>query len=151
MPININFIKSKEKEKILEELNKQFGIKRLDYTLVMSGKEKIRGFSGDLSKEDILKINELANIEVIGLYLLKEEHDLRLGFDALHILKDNISKNILELKEEQFLQWIRGFDLDLKVPQGTYVIKYKEDLLGCGKSNNEKLFNYVPKDRRIRK
>lgn len=152
MTLNINFIKSKEKEKIQEGLKSQFGIEKLPFQLIQGGNEKIRGFSGDLSKEDILKINELANIELIGLYLFKEEHDFRLGFDACHILKDQITKNILELTDENFQLWIKGLDLEnMPVPAGTYIIKYKDDLIGCGKSNGDKIFNYVPKDRRVRK
>jgi len=151
MGLYLNFLRSKEKEELLKLLNEQFGIKKLDYTLVMSGKEKIRGFSGDLNKEDILRINELANIEVIGLYLLKEEHGYRLSFDATILLSNQINKNLLDITEEQYKLWMTGQDLDIQTPPGTKVISFKGNFLGCGKSNGEKLFNYVPKDRRLRK
>lgn len=148
--MNINFVKSNEKKEIIENLDKQFGITEVPFLLIKAGSEKFRGYSGHLTKEEILELNELANIEIIGLYMLKQEHDLRLGFDACQILEKQITKNILELTDEQFHLWIRGNDLDIKIQQGTYIMKYKNDFLGCGKSNGEKLFNYVPKDRRLR-
>lgn len=151
MRTQINFIKSSEKRKIIEQLNGQYGIEELPFLLIKSGKEKIRGFSGHLLKEEIDELGNLANIETIGLYLIKEEHDLRLSFDTPLLLKNQIKKNILEINEKDFHLWIRGNDLDIKVPQGTYIIKFEEDFFGCGKSNGEKIFNYVPKDRRLRK
>ena len=151
MKTEINFVKSNEKRKIIEQLKEQYGIEDLPFLLLKTGKEKCRGYSGHLSKEEIDELGELANIEIVGLYLIKEEHDLLLSFDTPLLLKDQIKKNILEINEKDFHSWIRGNDLDIKVPQGTYIIKFGEDFLGCGKSNGEKIFNYVPKDRRLRK
>lgn len=151
--MTINFIRSKEKEKIEEELNKQFGITKIPYQLIRGGNEKIRAFSGNLTKEQLEQLSQLIRIELIGMYLIKNEHEneFRLSFDALHLLKDEITKGILELDEEQFRLWIRGNDLDIKTEKGTFIISFKGDFVGCGKSNGEKIFNYVPKDRRLRK
>ncbi len=149
--MNCKFIKTPEKRKIISELNAQFGIEELPYLLIETGKEKLRAFSGNLSKEEILSLAEIANIEIIGTYLLKKERSLRLSFDATHLLKKQISKNILEINEEQAKEWMKGNNLQIKAEKGTFAIKYKKDFLGCGKSNEEVLFNYVPKDRRIRK
>ncbi len=146
------FIKSPEKRKLVSELQEKFGIANLPYLLIESGKEKLRGFSGHLSKDEIAELAQILNIDSIGLYVLKKERDgLRLSFDATQLLRMQITKNILEIDDKQMEQWIRGHDLDIKVPQGTYVIKYRGDFLGCGRSNGEKLFNYVPKERRIKK
>ena len=46
--MNIKFISSGEKKKLLRELNEKFGISKLPYLLFETGKEKIRGFSGTL-------------------------------------------------------------------------------------------------------
>lgn len=148
--MNIHFIKSNTKRKIVSELKEQFGIESLPYLLIESGKEKIRGFSGSLSKEEINELTRLANVELIGLYIIKKEHDLRLSLDATNILKNQITKNILELNDEQFKKWIRGKDIDMKTPNGTYVILYDGNFIGCGKSNGKTLFNYIPKNRRIK-
>ncbi|MBS3091186.1 hypothetical protein J4217_01930 [Candidatus Pacearchaeota archaeon] len=151
--MNIQFIKSKEKQQIAGQLNEDFGISELNYLLIESGKEKIRGFSGSLSKEEIMKLGKLANIELIGAYLIKKESktDLRLSFDACIILKDQITKNIVEIDDEKFNSWIRGNDIEVSGISGNPIVKYKEDFFGCGKSNGIKIFNYVPKDRRLRK
>ena len=146
------FIKSPEKRKIISELQEKFGISEIPYLLIESGKEKIRAFSGSLSKDEILEIAKLTRIEGIGLYILKNEHDeLRLSFDATQILAKQITKNIIDIDKEQLELWIRGHDLVLKAPKGTFAIRYNNDFLGCGKSNGEKIFNYVPKERRIKK
>ena len=151
--MNIHFIKSNEKKELLNQLNNVFGISDLPYLLIESGKEKIRAFSGSLSKEEILELAKIAKIEVIGLYLIRQEReeDLRLSFDATHILKDQIKKRIVNLNEEQLNLWIRGNDLDMPTEKGPAIIKYDLDFLGCGKSNGLKIFNYVPKDRRLKK
>lgn len=151
--MNIRFIKSSEKKQIVEQLNKQFGISELPYLLIETGKEKIRGFSGNISKEEIMDLGKIANIEIIGLYIINKEreNDLRLTLDAAHLLKDQISLGIVEINKEQFEKWIRGHDLDIETQKGTAIIKYSEDFIGCGKSNGLKIFNYVPKDRRLRK
>jgi len=148
----LKFIKSSQKKAIVEKLKEQFGITELPYLLIESGKEKTRAFSGHLSKEEILKIAEIAHVEVIGLYLLKEENnELRLSHDAVHLLKEQITRNIIEVKEEQALNWLRGHDLDIKANKGSVIIKFQDDFIGCGKSNGDKIFNYVPKDRRLKK
>jgi NOL1/NOP2/fmu family ribosome biogenesis protein len=146
------FIKTPEKRRIIEELNEKFGISELPYLLIESGKEKMRAFSGSLSKEEILQISQLARIEGVGIYFMKKEVDgLRLSFDATQILSNQITKNILEIGKEQLEKWIRGHDLEIKTNPGVYAIKYEDYFLGCGKSNGEKIFNYVPKERRIKK
>jgi NOL1/NOP2/fmu family ribosome biogenesis protein len=149
--MNCRFLKTPEKRRILEQLNKQFGIENLNFLLIKSAKEKIRAFSGSLTKEQILALSRVANIEIIGAYLLRKENEIRLSFDATHLLKSKISKNILEINEEQAKQWMKGNDLQIKAEKGTFVIRYQDDFLGCGKSNGEVIFNYVPKDRRIKK
>ena len=152
--MNIHFIKSSEKKRLLEQLKEQFGLDSLPYLLIESGKEKVRAFSGHLSKEEILKISQLANIEVIGLYLLRREHDLRLSFDAASLVSKQISGNILEIDKEQMEKWIRGQNLE--IPQNsqkteTLVIKYQNFFLGSGRLKDGILINHVPKERRLKK
>lgn len=148
--MNIHFIKSPEKKKIVEQLNEQFGIEELPYLLVESGKEKIRAFSGTMSKEEIEELSTIATIESIGLYLIRVEHDMRLSFDGAQILNKQIKKNVVEITDIDYEEWIRGYDLPIQVPSGTYLIKYNDDFLGCAKSNGEKLINHVPKERRLK-
>ena len=148
-----SFIRSSEKKRIIEQLNQQFGIEKIPYLLIESGREKIRAFSGNLSKEEILQLTSITLIENIGIYFLSKEDTLRITLDAAHLLKDQITKNILEIDEIQLHDWLRGKDLILNNPiqSGPYIIKYNSDIVGYGKSNGVKIFNYIPKDRRLKK
>ena len=148
--MNIHFIKSSEKKRIVQELNLQFGIQKLPYLLIKSGKEKIRAFSGHLSKEEIKSISYITNIELIGVYLIKKEESLRLTLDATHLLKDQIIKSTVEITDEQLNDWIRGYNLEIQTSRGIKVIRHGSDFVGCGKSNTQKIFNYIPKDRRLK-
>lgn len=148
--MNIHFIKSNEKRQIVEQLNKQFGIEDLPYLLIESGKERIRAFSGSLSKEEIKEISRIANIEVLGLYMIRKEHDLRLSFDSTQLLQKQVKKNIAEINKEEYELWIRGYDLEIEKPKGTYVIRFNGDFIGCAKSDGKKLINHVPKERRLK-
>lgn len=145
------FIKSSEKKEMKEILG-TLGIEEINYLLIESGKEKIRGYTGHLSKEEILELANIANVENIGLYILKRDNQtVRPSFEGVQSFKNQISKQIIEITDEEFAKWIRGYDLERPCEKGIKIIKYKSDLLGISVSNGQTLFNYVPKERRIRK
>ena len=148
--VNSRFIKSSEKKRLLSELEEQFGIEKLPYLLLETGKEKIRGFSGTMTKEEITELGKISNVEIVGLYLIKKEKNLRLSLDATHLLKEQISKNIIEINNVQLGDWLRGKNLDIAKDSGIYVIKYEDDFVGCGISDGKKIINHIPKERRIR-
>ncbi|MDP6845980.1 MAG: hypothetical protein QF460_03425 [Candidatus Nanoarchaeia archaeon] len=149
----MKFVKSGEKKRLLKELQEQFGIEKLDsWILVETGKKKIRGFSGNMTREEIKELSEISNLELLGTYLVRKETNvLRLGFDATQILKDKIKKNIFELDDSQLDSWMNGNNLNEKVEKGIYVLRHADDFVGCGISNGEKIINFVPKERRIRR
>lgn len=149
--MNIHFIKSSEKKEMITELKENFGIEDLPYLLIESGKEKIRGFTGSLSKEEIIQFGEIAYVEGVGIYLLKKEEALRMGFDATQLLSAQITKNIIDISEEQAMQWLRGHDIEIQSPRGVVVVRYQGDFLGCGKSTGERIVNHVPKERRLKR
>ena len=150
--MRLEFIQKTEKKRIEEKLNFQFGISKLNYLLIKSGREKIRAYSGSLSKDELKKLAQTLRIEGIGLYFAKEEGDnLRLSIDAVNLLAKEISKNILEISEEQAKSWMRGENLDVgKELGGVFAVRFKDDFLGCGKAGDGKLYNFVPKERRVR-
>lgn len=144
-------LSNKDKKKILEQLNNQYGISKLPYLLIKFGQEKLRLYTGNLSKEELQALDNKLIVENIGLYFAKwENHELRLTIDGLQLLKHQITKNILELTEEQAEQWLRGFDLEISSEKSWKILKYKNEFLGCGKSTGEKITNFVPKERRIK-
>jgi len=142
---------STDKKKIIEQLNKQFGITELPYLVIQFGKEKLRLYSGILSKEELYFLDREIRIENIGLYFAKWENDeIRLSIDGVQLLKNQITKNILELNDNQANEWLRGIDLNIKTDNGWKIIKHNNELLGCGKSTGERITNFMPKERRIK-
>jgi NOL1/NOP2/fmu family ribosome biogenesis protein len=142
---------STDKKRILEQLNEQYGISELPYLIIQFGKEKLRLYTGNLSKEELYHLDNEARIETIGLYFAKFENEgIRLTIDGTQILKHQITKNILELDDKKADEWLRGNDLDIKEERGWKVLKHKNELLGCGKSTGERITNFMPKERRIK-
>lgn len=142
---------STDKKKIQKKLNEQFGIASLPYLLLQFGKEKIRLYSGSLSKEELYKLDNELRIENIGLYFAKLEKDgLRLTLDGVQLLKNQITKNILELSDKQADDWLKGNDLEIHSDKSFKILKNNSEFIGCGKSTGEKITNFVPKERRIK-
>lgn len=155
--MKIKILNSKERKKLVAELEEQFGVSELPALLVETGKQKVRGFSGSMTRDEILELSEIANVEIVGLYLFKKEDaGYRISLDGTHVLAGQIKKRIVEINDEQFAEWIRGKDLvfgdtgDSKIPRGVVVVRHGEDFVGTALSNGEKIFNFVPKERRIR-
>src|SRR3989338_2202936 len=95
-------LSSSEKKKILEKLKQEFGIENLPFLLIKFGKERVRAYSGSLSRDELQKLDRETRIESAGIYLLHDYGDeIRLSLDALHLLKNQITKNIVELTEQQ--------------------------------------------------
>lgn len=145
-------INRSEKDKIVEQLNKQFGITSLPFLLIRHGREKIRAYSGNLGRDELAILGENINIETVGIYLCKEENGgFRLSHDAPTLLSSQITKNIIELNDEQARAWLRGHDIEIKTSvQGFVVLKHNNFLVGCGKSSGERITNFVPKERRLK-
>ena len=150
--MEIKVLNSKEKHRIIEKLKERFGIKSIPYIIVQSGKERLRIASINLSTDEIRKLSQTANIELIGLYFATLVNDeIRLSIDATHLLKSQINKNILEISEKEKEEWLKGGDLQKKNNErGFVIIRYKEDLLGTGKLSEEKIGNFLPKERRVK-
>jgi len=149
--MNLHFVKSNEKKRLLAELKDKYGIDELRYLLMETGKEKVRGFSGSMTKEEIIELGQIANVEIIGLYLFKKEQGgLRLSLDGSGVLGEQISKNIFDIKNDELESWMRGNNLEINLTKGIFVVKSGYDFFGCGISDGKKLINFVPKERRIR-
>ena len=146
----ITILNTSEKKKFLEQLKEQFGIEEMPYLLIESGKEKIRGFSGNLSRDELSFLSREINVETIGCYLFKiEKQGLRLSFDAPLLL--NPKENIIEISDEEAISWLKGKNLEYSGDKkGFVVIKNKDYFLGCGKASEGRITNFVPKERRLR-
>jgi len=142
----MKFVRNSEKKKLLKDME-MYGIKKLPYLLLEAGKEKVRGFSGTMNKEEFAELEEIARVEIVGLYLIrKEKGGLRLGLDGSMMLKP--SRNVIEI--DAINEWMKGHDLEVKGNNGLYAVKHRGDFLGWGALKDGKLINYIPKERRIR-
>jgi NOL1/NOP2/fmu family ribosome biogenesis protein len=149
-------IKTLDKKQIEKNLEKMYGIKLPRGQIIQQSKEKLRIFTGDVSEKELNFLSSIVNVEVIGLYFaFQKEKDFRLSFDALFLAQD-ATKNILELNEEQFKEWISGQIIEINEKQKSslnedYVfLKYQDNIVGCGKLAQNRILNFVPKERRIK-
>lgn len=147
----MNILTVKEKKRITEMLQDEYGISSLPYTLIQFGKERLKIFSGDFDRDTLIKLDHAVRIEQAGLYVARE-HDggLRLTIDGIHFFQTDIRKNILEISAEQMKRWLSGNNLDIPAEKGFVVLKHGDDFLGCGKSSGNVILNSIPKERRLR-
>jgi len=152
--VPLKFFNKTEKEKFIEKLNEQFGIREIPGQIAKFGRERIILFSKEISEKDIQILDRISRIEGIGVYFAKIDEnnkEIRLSIEGTQLLKDQITKNIFELDEKQAEQWMMGQELNLTTgKKGFYIIKFKDDLLGTGKISENKISNFVPKSRRLK-
>ena len=142
---------SSRKKKIIQQLEDQFGITSLPYLFLQFGKDKIRVYSGNLSKENLNNLDKNTRIENMGLYFARIQPDgIRLTIDGIQLVKDQITKNIMEINNNQAKDWFKGNDLDIKAESAFKILKNNNEFIGCGKSTGDRITNFVPKERRIK-
>ena len=99
--MKVEFYNSKKRKELIEKLNSQFGVKTLPTIIFETGREKIRGFSGDLTIDEIYALNKITNIEFIGLYLFSQGlQDMRISFDGTTLLKSQFEHNVLSIDDD---------------------------------------------------
>ena len=156
------FLTKEEKKKVDEQLA-EFGIENIPFMLLKFGRDRIRAYSGSLDRDEMIRFSENVYLELIGLYFAKFDGDeVRVSLDVLHLMKEQISKRIIELNEEQKDKYFEGKDADLTPEQkeevgkmgegkGYYILRHKGDILGMAKIINGIIIkNYLPKERRRR-
>ncbi len=145
-------LNSKEKKEIENKLKNQFGIKKIPGIILQKGAERLFLFQGELNLKQIREIEDNVPIERIGVYFAKQVQDsVRLSIEGVHLLKNQITKNIIELNEKDAKTWMYGSEVDIKTGKKCFVIiKHKDYFLGCEKASEKKISNYVPKSRRLK-
>jgi len=146
--MNLKILNKKEIKKILEKLNNQFGFEgELDYVFLLNNKDRIYLMTKDLAK---IKIDSL-RINSMGLYFAELPRDeIRLSIEGSQLVGKHCNKNILELTQKEGKDWLKGFDLARKEEKGFYLLKHEDDFLGCGRAVDDKILNFVPKNRRLK-
>lgn len=148
----IQILNKKQTKEIEEYLWEQFGVHEIPGRLFQLGEEKIFLFSGEASDDDIRELEAMVPVERLGVYFAKVMNgEIRLSIEGTQLLKNQIKKNIFELDGEQAEKWMQGQELNIHMgKKGFFVMKYKNDFLGCGKASEEKIGNFIPKMRRLK-
>jgi len=137
-------INSKEIKEIHNKLEEQFGYKqKLDYLFYINKDNKIFLMTKDFQKLDLSKLR----VNSFGLYFGElEKTGLRLSISGSQLIGKNADKNILEINKIE--EWLNGQNLECnKELKGWFIVKYKEDFLGCGYCKNGVLMNLISKRR----
>ena len=150
MPIKV--FNKKEKQQILKMLNGQFGVEEISGLVLQRGEGRLFLFQGDFEPRQFVEFETKLWLERAGVYFGKIEKDgIRLSIEGTQVLKEQISKNLFELNAEQAEKWMTGEELLIKAGQkGFIIMKCGEDFLGTGKASEEKIGNYIPKNRRLK-
>ena len=150
--MTLHILSNQETKEIENKLNEQFGIKKIPGMLLRIGEERLFLFQGSFSGNQIKRLEQLVPIERVGVYFATSLNEqIRLSLEGVHLLKDQITKNIFELDKKQAEQWMMGSELNIETGKQTILIMKHEDyFLGCGKASKEKIGNFIPKSRRLK-
>ena len=145
----LKILNNKEIKEILGLLDYQFGFnEKLDYVFLMSSKNKIYLVNKNIERIDLEKLR----IDAIGLYFGElNREELRLSIEGSQMIGVKSNKNVVELDKKEAELWSMGNDLKKELlVHGFIILKHKKDFIGCGKYKEGRIFNYVPKERRLR-
>ncbi len=154
---NLKILNSRETKQILEKLEEQYRYimdkNSLNIIFLMNKDNRIYLVSRDI---ELMPYDEI-RIDSIGMYfgeLYKES--LRLSIEGSQMVGQGATKNVIDIKKDQMIEWIKGNDLEFEDTGKHFVIiRYADkdsgyaDYLGCGKWKDGKLMNYVSKSRRL--
>jgi len=155
----LRFLEREEISKILQIIENRFGAELEDlmdnYLFLKDEKGKIW-----ICNKEIMNV-ELQGLRVqkVGLYFgfFESEKKFRLSIEGTQIIGKLATRNVVELSSEEAEIWMRGLDLEKKLPEssnvsnGAVILKHGNDFLGCGIYREGKVMNMIPKERRIKK
>lgn len=135
-------------KKIRQTLELQFGFtEKLNYVFLMNNEDKIYVTNRDIADIELDRLR----IDFLGLCFGKLANDgIRLTIEGSQIIGPLATKSIIELDGDQFEEWLKGRDIEIKNEgRGIMLIKHEDEFIGCGILKNEKLLNQIPKIRRL--
>lgn len=155
---NIVVLSRAKKKQIAEQLKQYYGICLPDCVLTATGKQKIWMLTAGIKSWQLRILLNKLNVQAVGLYFVNQ-NETRLSFDATQLMKSQI-KNYVELNKQQTKQWFEGLAVELNEQQRKIAKKHNfvavlcnfgnfKEYAGCGKIINNKLANFVPKERRM--
>ena len=146
---NLRVLNRKEIKELFNKIKEQYGIEdmELEYVFLRNNEGKIFIANRDIARIDLDKIN----VNNIGFdFCAIENNEARLTIEGAQIIGKKATKNVVELNSEQVKEWFKGEDIELtKELNGFVILKHNNDFLGSGKAKNNKIINFLPKERRI--
>lgn len=149
MPIEPHYIRRKKVKEFLTKVEEQWGTTfDIDEFVFMERKEKIFMTSKEIEKVPFEKLR----VNSVGIYIAEiKGPEVRLSIEASQMLGPKATKNVVELNEEEKIEWVTGQDLKKETDcRGFVIIKIKDDFFGTGKVKDGKILNFVPKTRRMK-
>lgn len=140
-----------EKKYFELRLRKQYGVEKpfKDFVLLVAGRGRVRL----VTKEALEVAKRLKGVQQVGVYVAKIlRGDVILSIEGSQILNGEITKNILDLDEEDAERWMKAEVMEFSGKyEGKYLVGRCGDLyLGSGRITRDgKLYPQVAKWRRI--
>lgn len=144
--IKARVMNSKEVKEMQAVMKEQFGT-LISGTLYIGSKDRVYLGTPETLEIDFKKVNA----EGVGVYIGRlNPQGYRPSIEGAQLLQ--AKKNVFEISKEQLAEWIRGFNLTIETDfEGFCILTHKSEVLGPGKIAAKKVWNYVPKERRIRR
>ena len=145
-------LNNREAKPILAYLTEHFGFEgTLDYAFILTAKNKLYAASKEIFN---LAVEEL-RVSSFGVYFGEWRDDqLRPSIEGSQIIGPKCTKNVIDLTIDQRNQWMNGEQINrteqMIETHGVVILRCEDDYLGSGKISTELIYNYVPKNRRVR-
>ncbi|MFH1439085.1 MAG: hypothetical protein ABIG89_00845 [Candidatus Woesearchaeota archaeon] len=156
----------------LKGLDKDYG-DLLDYVFMTNTKDRIFIINRQISDINL----EQLRMDSMGLYFGKfkeadgsskknesrknkdkkkgkiSRNEIRLTIEGSQIIGPLAAKNVIEISDGLMKLWIRGHDIEInrkeKEDNMYVIVKNNDDFVGCGRLSGSKIFNHIPKSRRV--
>ncbi|MDO8481151.1 MAG: hypothetical protein Q7S65_05060 [Nanoarchaeota archaeon] len=142
-------LNSKQVREIVANLKERFGFEgKLEYVFLLNNKERLYIVNPEIAAIPLSNLR----INTLGMYFGEwKRNEVRLSIEGSQRIGPDCTKNVLELDDEQTKEWLKGYDVPLVYPdRGYLLIKHGSDFLGCARALDDKLQNFVPKNRRVK-
>lgn len=141
----------KEIQPLLSYISEHFGIERKvldDYKYIIKGKD-IYFVSKDWNEENIGLFNRIG----LKFGTLDKKDRITFSSQAAQVLGNYITSFIYNLQNEDELKiYLTGWKIkDADIPDGQYIVKYNNNVLGTAVKNNEGLKSRFPRTKRTQK
>jgi NOL1/NOP2/fmu family ribosome biogenesis protein len=149
---HLTALNAKRIKELKAALLTQFGFSGdLPYIFYMSNKDRIYAATPDLS---LLRMEGM-HIDALGLYIGTWEEGVRLSLEGAQLVGPGAAHHVLQLNDEEVEEYLKGNPFDLQegkntLANGIYLVQHGKDFIGCCKLSLGKLYNFMPKSRRIK-